>query len=112
MFCQHARLCPACMPWTPEGQRKMLDPLELELEVVMSWVCGCWKWSPSPLKEQPGVLTIELTLQPLSLLHLSIYLSIYLSIHLSIFERESGSQCVALAGLKCTETSLTLLPEC
>jgi hypothetical protein len=40
---------------------KMPDPLELELQTVVS--CCCWELNPGPLEEQPMFLTTEPSLQ-------------------------------------------------
>lgn len=41
------------------GQKMIPDPLELELHVVMSRLCGCWELKANYLKEQYMYLTAE-----------------------------------------------------
>jgi hypothetical protein len=44
---------------------KVLDPLELKLQTVVSChVGGCWEWNLGPLEEQPVLFTAEPSLQP------------------------------------------------
>lgn len=46
-----------------EGQRRMSDHLELDLQAIVSHPmrCNCWELDSSPLREQYAVLT-ELTI--------------------------------------------------
>ena len=44
------------------GQRRALDTLELELQVVGSYDVG-WELNPGPLEEQSVLLTVEPSLQ-------------------------------------------------
>jgi hypothetical protein len=47
---------------------RMSDPLELELQMIVSYLPrGCWESILSPLEEQPAFLTTEPSLQPLPL---------------------------------------------
>ena len=41
------------MPGAHGGQKKVSDPLELELKVVVSFYVGFWELNPGPLEEQP-----------------------------------------------------------
>jgi hypothetical protein len=53
-------LCVQCL----KGQKWQSDPLDLELQMVVSChVGGCWKPDPSSLEEQPVLLTVEPSLQ-------------------------------------------------
>lgn len=40
MFCLHVDMCTMCVPGACGGQRKVLDPPELELQVVVSHDIG------------------------------------------------------------------------
>lgn len=55
-------LCIMCMPAVCRGQKRWLNPLERELQIVVSymWVLGI---KPGPLEEQKAFLTIEPSLQ-------------------------------------------------
>lgn len=44
--------------WCPGGQKRVSDPLGLELPSV------CWELNPGPVEEQPVLLTTEPSLQP------------------------------------------------
>jgi hypothetical protein len=55
--------CP-CITCVSERQKKVLDPLKLELHVC-ELPCGCWELNLDPLEEQPVFLTTEPTLWPL-----------------------------------------------
>ena len=46
MFCLHVCLYPACMPAAHEGQKRVLDALELELQMLMSCCVGARTWVP------------------------------------------------------------------
>lgn len=46
------------------GQKKESDPLELELEVFVSFLVWDWAQNPGPLQEQQVFLTTETSLQP------------------------------------------------
>lgn len=52
----------------PGGQKRVLDPLGLEFQMVVSH-CVCWQLSPGLLREQPERLTAEPALQ--SLFHIT-----------------------------------------
>lgn len=39
-------------------------PLELELQIVGSYQCGCWEVNLGPLQNQQVFLTFETSLQP------------------------------------------------
>ena len=45
-------------------QKRALDPLELELQVVVSSRCQCWEWNLCLVQEQQVLLAAELSLQP------------------------------------------------
>ena len=42
MFCLYIYVCMICMPGTFTEQEQALDPLELQLEVVVSHHVGAW----------------------------------------------------------------------
>lgn len=46
--CLHMCLYTMCVPGALRGQKKMLDPLELELQ---EHLCGCWELNPGFLEE-------------------------------------------------------------
>lgn len=52
------------MPGATVGQRRALDPPELELQRVMS---GCKELKPGPLQESQMLFTAEPSFQPLKL---------------------------------------------
>lgn len=53
-----------CMPGAQEGQKKVPDPLDLELQSVLSCHVGAKVQSWVPLQEQLVLLTAEPTVQP------------------------------------------------
>jgi hypothetical protein len=58
--CPHICLC---MLHVCGGQKRVLNPLELELDSC-ELPCGCCKLNLGPLEEQPVLLTAEPSLQP------------------------------------------------
>ena len=44
------------LPGAHGGQKRVLDPIELELQTVVSW----WDSNPDPLEEQLVLLTTEI----------------------------------------------------
>jgi hypothetical protein len=46
------------------AQKKVLDPLESELQGGCEPPCRCWDLNSGPLEEKPVFLTAELFLQP------------------------------------------------
>jgi hypothetical protein len=50
-----------CVCSASEGQKRALDPLELELEV-----CECWELNSGPLQEQPVLLIAKPSLSSAS----------------------------------------------
>lgn len=46
-----------------EDQKRVSDPLALELQVAGNYHGGGWELNPGPLQEQPGLLTDEPSLQ-------------------------------------------------
>lgn len=60
MQCPHVCVCTCGVH---RGQNRELDPLELELYICQS-PCRYWELNPSPLEEQPILLTAEPSLQP------------------------------------------------
>lgn len=59
----NATLC-VCVCCVHRGWKRVRDPRELEFHSG-ELPCGCWSWTPSPLKEQPVLSTAEPSLQPL-----------------------------------------------
>lgn len=57
------------------GQKRSLDPLELESPSSCEPPCGCWQSNLGPLQEQP-VLNTKPSLQPLILKPLKVLLHI------------------------------------
>ena len=53
-----------CVPGTHRDQKKMKDPLELELQVIMGHLVGAKNWREVPLEEEPELLTTKPSLQP------------------------------------------------
>lgn len=47
------------------SQKRELGLLELELQVVVSYLCGCCEASQGPLQEQYALLATETSFQPL-----------------------------------------------
>lgn len=61
-FCLHACLCTTRVPDDCRGQTRVLHPLELEFQVLVSCHVGDWNWT---MKEQPVLFLIaEPFLQP------------------------------------------------
>lgn len=52
-------MCPTCVPGAQEGQKRALDSLELELEMVVRHLM----WVLDPLHEQQVLLAAELSFQ-------------------------------------------------
>lgn len=48
-------LCITCVPGALRGQKRVLDPLKLELRMVVSH-CVCWELNLGPLFSAPSVL--------------------------------------------------------
>ena len=63
LFCLHISICTACVCGDHSGQAS--DPLQMELQLVVSWECGCWELNSGSLEEQTVLLTTEPSLQPL-----------------------------------------------
>lgn len=55
--CMRVCLCTPCVPGVYRGQKRTLDALELELQMVENYHALL-----GPLEEQPKLLTIELSL--------------------------------------------------
>lgn len=51
-----------CVRCASGGQKTVLDPLELKLQMVASHPMGAGKENPHPLQEQPVLLTTQLPL--------------------------------------------------
>lgn len=71
MFCPCVYLCAPCMPGDQRGQKMASDPLELELEIIMSCHVGglgvesnsferAASWIYSPLSQLPSPSSIFL----------------------------------------------------
>lgn len=54
-----ACMCTTCIPGACECQKRVSDPLGLELQPL----CGPWELTLGPLEEQPVLLTVEPSLQ-------------------------------------------------
>lgn len=67
MCCLHVYMCTACMLGISGGRRRALDPLGLELQMVVNHRVGA-RTSPGPLEEQPVLLFAEPSVQPSYLL--------------------------------------------
>ena len=65
MLSLHESLYAICMSGARRGQKRTWDPLELELQIVVSLTYGCWELNPGPLEEQPVLLTDDPLLQGL-----------------------------------------------
>ena len=63
-----------CLLGVLGGHKRVLDPLELELQVAVSYRGGAGELNPGPLEEEPVLLTPEPSPQP--------YLSRFLKEHL------------------------------
>lgn len=59
-MCMYVCAPHVCSPW--RDQRKALDPVGLELHMVMSH--RCWESNSSPLEEQLVLLTMESPCHP------------------------------------------------
>lgn len=58
----HVCLCTTCVPGTLEGQRRVLDLLEQELQTVVSHQSyGCWEFKPGSRRAASALL---LTAEP------------------------------------------------
>lgn len=51
------------MPGSHRRQKRMLDPLEIELQILCESPCGGWKSNLGPLQEQKVLLNTKPTLQ-------------------------------------------------
>lgn len=63
-LCLHVCLCTLCMPNVHRGQKRLLNPLELELTDGCQLSCGCWELNPNPRRTANVIKTAELALQP------------------------------------------------
>jgi hypothetical protein len=59
VFYLHVYLCIMCEPDAQKEQERVSDPLEVELQMAVSCVCGCWELNPGLLEEQSVLLTNE-----------------------------------------------------
>ena len=55
-----------CIPGAPRGQKTVSNPLELELQMIVSHY-GCWELIQGPLEEQTVLLSTESYSQALGL---------------------------------------------
>lgn len=55
--------CAPCVCSAYGNLKRMLDPLELELQAVVSYPLGSWESNPGPLELKPVLLTIKPSLQ-------------------------------------------------
>lgn len=65
MSALHACMHIMYVPVAHRGQKRMLEPLELKLEMVGKKTVGCRKVNLVPLQEQQGLLASEAALQSL-----------------------------------------------
>lgn len=56
------------MPGALRDQKRVLDPLELELKDCCELPCECWQSSPRHWEDQPILLTTESFLHPICFL--------------------------------------------
>lgn len=59
MFHPNICKCKACVLGACRGQKRTLDPLEVELQMIVSW-----ELKLGPLEEKPMLLSIDPYLQP------------------------------------------------
>lgn len=59
VFCLHVLVCTTCMPDVLRGQKRMSNPLKLELENGLDPSFGGWELNPSA--EQQELVTTELS---------------------------------------------------
>jgi hypothetical protein len=57
-------VCVYTYPFTYRGQRRVLDPLELESKASVNCLMRFWELNSGPLQKQPVFLTIKPFLQP------------------------------------------------
>lgn len=62
--CLSVCVCMGVCMQTPTEAQKVLACLELELQAVMSFQCGCWDLNSSPLRKQQAFLSPEPSLSP------------------------------------------------
>lgn len=59
----HMGISPACVcPGIQGGQKRALDPLEPELQMVVSHQCRCWKQNSGGAASAPDCRATSLTL--------------------------------------------------
>lgn len=58
MFACHVCTCTICVPGTHEGQKRVLDLLELELQTVEGGLHG-WELNPGLPREKPVLLATK-----------------------------------------------------
>lgn len=56
-------ICVLCTHSAHKGQKRVSDPMRLELYTVSHW-CGSWNWTQVQKKEQSVLLTNEPSFQP------------------------------------------------
>jgi hypothetical protein len=56
-------VCHLCVS-VHRGQKKVLNFVQLELQAIMSSLCGCWELNSSPVAEQQTLWTSKSSLQP------------------------------------------------
>lgn len=55
--------------WSPRRQKRALNPLQMELQVICEPSCGCWEENLGPL-DKPQLFTAEPLLRPQKMLML------------------------------------------
>lgn len=54
-FCPRVCLCTACMPGANGGQKEVLDPLELDIQMVVNQHVGAGNWTQLPWKSNQAL---------------------------------------------------------
>lgn len=57
MFCLHVCICTTCVSGASRGQKRVSDPVELELQMLLSYHVGSGKQNLDPLYKQQVLLT-------------------------------------------------------
>jgi hypothetical protein len=55
VFCLHVCLCPTCMAGVCEGQKRALDPLKLELQMLVNHYVGAGNQTTSSARAASAV---------------------------------------------------------
>lgn len=57
VFCLHVCICTTCVPGASSGQKRVSDPVELELQMLVSYHVGSGKQNLGPLYKQQVLWT-------------------------------------------------------